>query len=316
MLFIDLDHFKHLNDRFGHAKGDRALKIIAERIRTIIRPGDTAGRLGGDEFAVLLEDVDDPGVISTICNRLLEGIIQPIELDDAAPIVSASIGYALSGTDGTTSEDLLRNADIAMYAAKAAGRGQVVAFRQELLDTAAARSELAAMLRGAESRDELQLHFQPVVNLDDGTPVGVEALLRWQPKGHLLHLPAEFLELAEETGEILPIGRWVIAEGCRRIRAWPDPVRPPGPAPVRQPVGAPVPRPGPRPDDRLRPDPDRHRARRISRSRSPRARCSRRASRPSSASASCARWASAWRSTTSGRATRRSATSTRSRSTS
>jgi diguanylate cyclase (GGDEF)-like protein len=219
VLFIDLDHFKHLNDRFGHAKGDRALRIIADRIRTIIRPGDTAGRLGGDEFAVLLEDVDGPGGVAMVCNRLLEGIIQPIELDDAAPIVSASIGYAMSGTDGTTSEDLLRNADIAMYAAKAAGRGQVVAFRKELLDTAAARSELAALLRGAESRNELQLHFQPVVDLDDGTPVGVEALLRWQPEGHLLHLPGEFLELAEETGEILPIGRWVIAEGCRRIRA-------------------------------------------------------------------------------------------------
>jgi diguanylate cyclase (GGDEF)-like protein len=219
VLFIDLDHFKHLNDRFGHAKGDRALKVIAERIRSIIRPGDTAGRLGGDEFAVLLEDVDNPDVVATICNRLLDGIIQPIELDDAAPIVSASIGFALGGIHGTTSEDLLRNADIAMYAAKAAGRGQVVPFRQELLDTAAARSELAALLRGAESRDELQLHFQPVVNLDDGTPVGVEALLRWQPEGHLLHLPGEFLELAEETGEILPIGRWVIAEACRRGRA-------------------------------------------------------------------------------------------------
>jgi diguanylate cyclase (GGDEF)-like protein len=219
VLFIDLDHFKHLNDRFGHAKGDRALRIVADRIRAIIRPGDTAGRLGGDEFAVLLEDVEGPSDVAAACNRLLEGIVQPIELNDAAPIVSASIGYALSGTDGTTSEDLLRNADIAMYAAKAAGRGQVVAFRQELLDTAAARSELAALLRGAESRNELQLHFQPVVNLEDGTPVGVEALLRWQPEGHLLHLPGEFLELAEETGEILPIGRWVVAEGCRRIRA-------------------------------------------------------------------------------------------------
>ena len=219
VLFIDLDHFKHLNDRFGHAKGDRALKVIADRIRSIIRPGDTAGRLGGDEFAVLLEDVDSTDVVATICNRLLDGIIQPIELDDAAPIVSASIGFALSATHGSTSEDLLRNADIAMYAAKAAGRGQVVPFRQELLDTAAARSELAALLRGAESRNELHLHFQPVVNLDDGSPVGVEALLRWQPEGHLLHLPGEFLELAEETGEILPIGRWVVAEGCRRVRA-------------------------------------------------------------------------------------------------
>ncbi|MCI0345916.1 MAG: EAL domain-containing protein, partial [Chloroflexi bacterium] len=218
VLFIDLDHFKHLNDRFGHAKGDRALQVIADRIRAIIRPGDTAGRLGGDEFAVLLEDVETPDVAAAVCRRLLEGLVQPIELDDAAPIVSASIGYALSA-DGTTSGDLLRNADIAMYAAKAAGRGQVVAFRQELLDTASARSELAALLRGAERRDELKLHYQPVVHLDDGSPVGVEVLLRWQPAGHLLYLPGEFLELAEETGEILPIGRWVISEGCRRVRA-------------------------------------------------------------------------------------------------
>jgi len=220
VLFIDLDHFKHLNDRFGHAKGDRALQVMAERIRTIIRPGDTAGRLGGDEFAVLLEDVDGAKDVELVCRRLLEGLVQPIELGDALPIVSASIGYALAGEDNTTSEDMLRNADIAMYAAKAAGRGQVVAFRKDLLETAAARSELAALLRGAESRNELQLHFQPVVNLDDTTTVGVEALVRWQPQGHQLHLPAEFIELAEETGEILPIGRWVIAEGCRRVRAW------------------------------------------------------------------------------------------------
>ena len=220
VLFIDIDHFKHLNDRFGHAKGDRALQEIAERIRTIIRPGDTAGRLGGDEFAILLEDVDGPEVVQLVCQRLLDGLSQPIELGDALPMLGASIGYALSGPDNSTSEDMLRNADIAMYAAKAAGRGQVVAFRKDLLETAAARSELAALLRGAESRDELQLHFQPVVDLEDGRPVGLEALVRWQPKGHLLHLPAEFIELAEETGEILPIGRWVIAEGCRRIRAW------------------------------------------------------------------------------------------------
>ena len=219
VLFIDLDHFKHLNDRFGHAKGDRVLRIIAERIRSIVRPGDTAGRLGGDEFAVLLEDVETAEVAASVSQRLLDGLSLPVELDDAAPIIGASIGYALSGPDSSTSEDLLRNADIAMYAAKAAGRGQFVAFRRDLLETASARSELAALLRGAESRNELQLHFQPVVSLEDNRPVGVEALVRWQPKGHLLHLPAEFLELAEETGEILPIGRWVIAEGCRRARA-------------------------------------------------------------------------------------------------
>jgi EAL domain-containing protein (putative c-di-GMP-specific phosphodiesterase class I) len=121
---------------------------------------------------------------------------------------------------GETVDELLRNADIAMYAAKAAGRGQVVFFRSELLALAAARSELAAMLRGAESRGELQLHFQPIVELEGGTPIGVEALVRWQPEGHALHMPAEFIGLAEETGEILAMGRWVVAEACRRVKAW------------------------------------------------------------------------------------------------
>jgi diguanylate cyclase (GGDEF)-like protein len=219
LLFIDLDNFKNVNDRFGHGKGDRVLLALAERIKATIRPGDTAGRLGGDEFAVLLEDVESPEIVGVICERLLGALSEPVELGEAAPIVGASIGYALSGPDCSTSEELLRNADIAMYAAKAGGRGQVVAFRRDLLDTASARAELASMLRGAESRRELQVHFQPVVRLDDATPIGVEALVRWQPQGDMLHLPAEFIGLAEETGDILPIGRWVIAEGCRRIRA-------------------------------------------------------------------------------------------------
>jgi diguanylate cyclase (GGDEF)-like protein len=220
VLFIDLDNFKQLNDSLGHAKGDRALRVIADRIKAIVRPGDTAGRLGGDEFAVLLEDVDSHETVAAVCERLLEGLAQPVELGDASPIVGASIGFAMSGPDVQNSDDLLRNADIAMYAAKAGGRGQIVAFRPDLLETASARSELAAMLRGAASRHELHLAFQPLVTLEDARPVGVEALVRWQPPGHLLHLPAEFLELAEETGEILPIGRWVIGEGCRRVRAW------------------------------------------------------------------------------------------------
>jgi diguanylate cyclase (GGDEF)-like protein len=220
VLFIDLDNFKQLNDRFGHAAGDRALQILAERIKTIIRPGDTAGRLGGDEFAVLLEEVESAEVVTTVCQRLLDGLAEPVELESASPIVGASIGFAMSGPDSMTSEGLLKHADIAMYAAKSAGRGQVVAFRRDLLETASARSELAAMLRGAEARNELQVHFQPVVELEDGKPIGVEALVRWQPRGHMLHLPAEFIGLAEETGDILPIGRWVVMEGCRRVRSW------------------------------------------------------------------------------------------------
>jgi diguanylate cyclase (GGDEF)-like protein len=219
LLFIDLDNFKNVNDRFGHGKGDAVLVALADRIRATIRPGDTAGRLGGDEFGVLLEDVESPETVGIICQRLLAALSEPVELEDAAPIIGASIGYALSGPDCSTSEELLRNADIAMYAAKAGGRGQVVAFRRDLLETASARAELAAMLRGAESRRELKVYFQPVVRLEDASPVGVEALVRWQPAGDMLHLPAEFIGLAEETGEILPIGRWVIEEGCRRVQA-------------------------------------------------------------------------------------------------
>jgi diguanylate cyclase (GGDEF)-like protein len=222
VLFIDLDHFKLVNDRFGHTMGDRLLQAVADRVRVSVRPGDTAARLGGDEFAILLEDVGGRDEADAVCRRLLEALAEPIILGDAAPMIGASIGVAISGLGGDTVDELLRNADIAMYAAKAAGRGQVVFFRAELLDLAAARSELSALLRGAEARGELQLHFQPIVELQTDAAVGVEALVRWQPEGHVLHMPAEFIGLAEETGEILAIGRWVINEACRRLKTWQD----------------------------------------------------------------------------------------------
>jgi diguanylate cyclase (GGDEF)-like protein len=220
VLFIDLDQFKLVNDQFGHTVGDRVLQVIADRIRAVIRPGDTPARLGGDEFAVLLEDVDGLEVANAVSRRLLDALAEPVELETAHSIVGGSIGIAVSGPGADTTDVLLRNADIAMYAAKADGRGQMVHFRQDLLELAFARSELAAMLRGAETRDELQLHFQPIVRLDDGAPVAMEALVRWQPEGHVLHMPAEFMGLAEETGEIVSIGRWVIGEACRLARAW------------------------------------------------------------------------------------------------
>jgi diguanylate cyclase (GGDEF)-like protein len=222
LLFIDLDHFKLINDRFGHAKGDRVLQVVAERIRACIRPGDTAARMGGDEFAIVLEDLSTQDEAMVVAERVLEALGRPIDLGEAAPIVGGSIGLALSGVGGDTGDDLLRSADVAMYAAKAAGRAQIVAFRSDLMDLAAARSELAALLRGAANRDEVKVHFQPIVELEGGNPVGFEALVRWQPEGHLIHMPAEFLELAEETGEILSIGRWVIVEACRQMRSWQD----------------------------------------------------------------------------------------------
>jgi diguanylate cyclase (GGDEF)-like protein len=222
VLFLDIDHFKLLNDRFGHSRGDEVLKAIGDRLRLAIRPGDTAARLGGDEFAILLEDVDGPAEAVAVAGRLLEGLALPIELGESSPRVGASIGVALSGPAGDTAEDLLRNADIAMYAAKAAGRGRTQLFEPELLEQAAARSDLDGRLRGAAERGELRLEYQPIVELSNGarSVVGLEALVRWDPKGRPTQMPADFIGLAEETGEIMSIGRWVIREACHQARIW------------------------------------------------------------------------------------------------
>ena len=222
VLFLDLDNFKLLNDRFGHTSGDEVLQAIGERLRVAIRPGDTAARLGGDEFAILLEDVEGPEEALVVAERLVESISVPVALGWGAPRVGTSIGVALSGTAGDSAEDLLRNADIAMYAAKAAGRGRVQLFQPELLERAAAKSDLDARLRGAAERGELRLEYQPIVEL--GTwprhVVGLEALVRWDPAGRPTQMPADFIALAEETGEIMPIGRWVIHEACRQASLW------------------------------------------------------------------------------------------------
>ncbi|HEX5591382.1 MAG TPA: EAL domain-containing protein [Candidatus Limnocylindrales bacterium] len=222
VLFLDIDHFKLLNDRFGHSRGDEVLQAVGERVRAAIRPGDTAARLGGDEFAVLLEDVEGTATAITVADRLLAELTEPLALGESSPRVGASIGIALSGDDGDTADDLLRNADIAMYAAKAAGRGRVELFRPDLLAEAAARSELGARLRGATERGELRLVYQPIVELGGTGPavVGLEALVRWQPPGGGVLMPTDFIGLAEETGEIVPLGRWVIEEACRAAKAW------------------------------------------------------------------------------------------------
>src|SRR5258707_12366362 len=145
-----------------------------------------------------------------VAERLLEALQRAIDFGDASPVVGGSIGLALSGVGGDTSEDLLRSRDVAMYAAKAAGRSQIVAFRSDLMDLAAARSELAQLLRGAANRDEIKVHFQPIVELDGAVPIGFEALVRWQPEGHLIHMPPQFIELPEQAAEILSIDRGAI----------------------------------------------------------------------------------------------------------
>jgi diguanylate cyclase (GGDEF)-like protein len=220
ILFIDLDDFKVLNDTLGHARGDDVLIAAAARVEGSLRPSDTAARLGGDEFAVLLDDVGDEKTALSIAIRLADTLRQPVELGDASPAIAASIGVALSGSDDETADDLLRNADAAMYAAKASSRGRAEVFRSALRAEAAARTDVAAQLRGVEQRGELRLDYQPIVELGGGAVVGLEALVRWQPPDRPLLMPGQFIDIAEETGDIVPMGLWILRESCRQTREW------------------------------------------------------------------------------------------------
>jgi diguanylate cyclase (GGDEF)-like protein len=220
VLFIDLDDFKVLNDTLGHARGDDVLIAAAARVEASLRPSDTAARLGGDEFAVLLDDVGDEQTALSVAIRLADALRQPISLGDATPSIAASIGVALSGGEDETADDLLRNADVAMYAAKASSRGRAEVFRSTFRAEAAARQDLAAQLRGVEQRDELRLDYQPIVELGSGAVVGLEALVRWQPPDRPLLMPGQFIDIAEETGDIVQMGLWILRESCRQTREW------------------------------------------------------------------------------------------------
>ncbi len=220
ILFIDLDSFKEVNDRLGHARGDAVLAQVGERLAASMRDGDVAARLGGDEFAVLVRDVQSDDVAVAIASRLLDALRRPFSLGDTAADLDASIGVATTGPGSDTLEALLRNADVAMYAAKAKRRDGIELFHPALREEQAARAAMASRLRGADTRDELRLDYQPIVDLDTGRLVGLEALVRWQAPGRPLAMPAEFIGLAEESGEIVPIGRWVIREACRQTRDW------------------------------------------------------------------------------------------------
>ena len=220
ILFIDLDDFKVLNDTLGPARGDDVLVATAGRVSASLRPSDTAARLGGDEFAVLLDRIGDEATALSIAIRLADALREPMEVLDFVTTVAASIGVAMSGTFGETADDLLRNAEMAMYAAKSSSRGRAQVFQSVLRADAVARSELAGLLRGAEQRGELRLDYQPIVELTGGAVVGLEALVRWQPLGRPLVMPDRFIDLAEQTGDIVPMGRWILREACRQTREW------------------------------------------------------------------------------------------------
>ena len=227
VLMLDLDEFKTVNDSLGHSAGDALLTVIAHRLQSAVRTCDTVARLGGDEFAVLIDDPSELGEVTALADRLHDQLAQPVRLASQQIYAHASIGIAVtSPLTGALSDDdahateLLRGADVAMYAAKKQGRGRTEVFAPHMHAAALERLERKAELDQALDRDELRLHFQPIVDLDTGAMEGAEALVRWQHPTRGLLAPAEFIPLAEESNLIVPLGTWVLQEACRHAAGW------------------------------------------------------------------------------------------------
>lgn len=221
VLFMDLDNFKGINDRFGHTSGDLLLTQMAERVNACLRPGDTLARLGGDEFAILLEDVGSIEDATAVAERVMEALDLSFRLDGKDLLVRASVGVAVTEHQQDADADaLLRRADIAMYVAKAQGKGRHRVFEPSMETSLVERLELLADLPGALEREEFVLHYQPIFLLRDGCLSGVEALVRWQHPRRGLVQPQEFIPLAEESGAILPLGLWVLRQACALAFRW------------------------------------------------------------------------------------------------
>ena len=224
ILFLDLDRFKIINDSLGHETGDRVLAAVARRLRDCLRAEDTLARLGGDEFAVLLPEISDPRDTRLVADKLLAALAAPHLINGHELTVDASIGVAVFPHDGNDVRRLLGSADAAMYRAKSRGGGRVETFAAPLGRQAAHRRQLEVELRRGLRSGQLQLMFQPYFALASRTLVGYEALVRWNHPRRGLLLPAAFLRLAEDTGLIEAVDRWVLAEACRQAQHWASPL--------------------------------------------------------------------------------------------
>jgi len=220
LLFVDLDMFKKINDTLGHAAGDEVLRHAAMRISRTLRDADTAARLGGDEFAIILPEIQNGLDVEGVAQRVLSAVSAPLEVHSEQVVLTASIGIALYPEDSDNDEDLLRDADVAMYRSKQSGGNSLQFFTDEMNESAARRFQVESQLWKALELGELEVYYQPIVALPEARFVGVEALLRWENSALGVVSPSEFIPIAERSGLIVPIGAWILETACRQVKAW------------------------------------------------------------------------------------------------